>query len=395
MNTTSKSLTTLEKSFKEIPKKLEEVAKNNLGITLEMVLFIFIIIILVILIVSWIVLKLTLNSRNCASLNIKYKEKPSFGTINYNYGTYKNKALRDFYVKSAYNCCSAGTYKNDFVSLCALDNCIKQGARFLDFEIYSIDNKPVIAVSSKNNYNLKQTYNSLPLGEALEKINRTAFSSGRCSNYNDPLILHFRIMSNITEMYENIANSLISALGNRLLGKEYSYSKHNGNFGDTKIDKLAGKVIIVVDNKNTTFQNTDTSLTELVNINSNNSKVMRTMRFFDIKHTHEATTLTYNNKEFMTACIPDLSHIPVNPSPSIPMQYGCQFIAMAFQNLDEKMLAYHKFFDDNNSAFVLKPRELRYIPRTINIKEDPVKALTFGNKNLVRNYFGTTLTAPV
>ena len=40
--------------------------------------------------------------------------------------------LGDFYVKSAYNCCLAGEPTNSFVSVCALETCIKQGYRFLD-----------------------------------------------------------------------------------------------------------------------------------------------------------------------------------------------------------------------------------------------------------------------
>ena len=53
--------------------------------------------------------------------------------------------LRDYYIKTAYNCCTAGEYKNDFVNVCALKNCIRQGARCLDFEIYSVKGSPVVA----------------------------------------------------------------------------------------------------------------------------------------------------------------------------------------------------------------------------------------------------------
>ena len=57
-----------------------------------------------------------------------------------NVGDYR---LRDFYIKTAYNCCASGSYSHDFVDMCALENCIKLGARCLDFEVYSFDNKPV------------------------------------------------------------------------------------------------------------------------------------------------------------------------------------------------------------------------------------------------------------
>ena len=50
----------------------------------------------------------------------------------------QNLSLKEFYVKSAYNCCALGKLKYDYVDICALKYCIKHGARCLDFEIYSI-----------------------------------------------------------------------------------------------------------------------------------------------------------------------------------------------------------------------------------------------------------------
>lgn len=57
--------------------------------------------------------------------------------------------LRDYYIKSAYNCCAVNRFKNSYVSKKALKICLSQGCRCLDFEIYSVDNKPVISVSDK------------------------------------------------------------------------------------------------------------------------------------------------------------------------------------------------------------------------------------------------------
>ena len=47
--------------------------------------------------------------------------------------------LFDYYIKSAYNACSGGSYDNDYVDICVLKSIIKQGVRCLDFEIYSIN----------------------------------------------------------------------------------------------------------------------------------------------------------------------------------------------------------------------------------------------------------------
>ena len=61
------------------------------------------------------------------------------------------------------------TFKNTYVDTCALKEIIGQGVRALDFQIYSVDNLPVIAVSSigcdysdastdKLCYNIKESY---------------------------------------------------------------------------------------------------------------------------------------------------------------------------------------------------------------------------------------------
>ena len=104
--------------------------------------------------------------------------------------------LRDYYIKTAYNCCVTGTYRNDFVDLCALKNCIKQGVRCLDFEIYSENNKPVISVSATNDIHVKGSRDSIPFSDALNLINNQAFGgNSKCPNPKDPLIINLRIMS--------------------------------------------------------------------------------------------------------------------------------------------------------------------------------------------------------
>ena len=71
--------------------------------------------------------------------------------------------LFDYYIKTAYNACSGGSYKNDFVDTCNLVAVIRQGVRCLDFEIYSIDDQPVVATSTVDNYYVKETFNSVKL----------------------------------------------------------------------------------------------------------------------------------------------------------------------------------------------------------------------------------------
>ena len=159
--------------------------------------------VVIFLIISWILNKGRLAGEagsNCTTMNAVYKDFPPISTVDtsedgYNYG------LRDYYIKTAYNCCSAGYYKNDFVNICALNNCIRAGARCLDFAVYSVDNRPVIAVSSMEDYSTKESYNSIPFGKAMETIANNAFASGATTCFGDPLIIHLRILSRNKKIY--------------------------------------------------------------------------------------------------------------------------------------------------------------------------------------------------
>lgn len=148
-----------------------------------------IIVLLIISISLYITQKIRLNNVNCDNLSSLYKSFPSISSINTDDAAYKY-LLRDYYVKTAYNCCCAGQFKNDYVNICALKTCIAQGARVLDFEIYSVNDKPVVATSSVTSYHTKEMYNQISFEDILNTVNTHAFSGGSCPNPNDPLILH-------------------------------------------------------------------------------------------------------------------------------------------------------------------------------------------------------------
>ena len=313
----------------------------------------------------WCYRKLSLDAKNCNALTALYTDFPLISSINATNPIYQYK-LRDYYIKTAYNCCSAGIFKNDFVNLCALKNCIKQGARCLDFEIYSVNNLPVIAISAKNNFNVKGSYNSIPFSDAMTVISAYAFEGSTCPNSKDPLILHFRIMSNIAHIQNQMATILYNTLEDRLLGKKFSYENDGLNLGGYQLSFLMGKVIIMVDKSNPLF--TTTNLYEYVNIASN-SVFLRSLRYNDLKYSPDTQELTYYNKENMTIVLPDISSTNNNFSPTLAQSYGCQMIGMSFQNFDQNMQYYTQLFDESGSAFILKDEKYRYIP--IFIKKPP------------------------
>jgi hypothetical protein len=314
----------------------------------------------------WCFNKLSLNAKNCKNLTALYSDFPLISSISPSNPNHQYK-MRDYYIKTAYNCCSGGNFKNDFVNLCALKNCIKQGARCLDFEIYSIGGVPAISVSSKKDYNVKEAYNSILFADAMTVVSTYAFSGGTCPNPNDPLILHFRFMSNNAKIYDQMATILYNTMENQLLGKNFSYEDDGQNIGSYPISRLMGQVIIMADKSNTVFSST--KINEYVNITSN-SVFVRNMRYTDVKFCPDADELLEYNKQNMTICLPDLSGKNKNYSPALVMSYGCQFVGMSFQNFDPYMQYYTEMFDDAGSAFILRPERYRYIPLFI-VKPPP------------------------
>jgi len=362
----------------ELPKSLMD-QKKMIAIIVAVLIFSL----MIIFVINWTYNKLYLNKTNCKNLNKLYKDFPLLKTINPTNTQFKHK-LRDYYIKTAYNCCSAGNYKNDFVNVCALKDCIKQGARCLDFQIFSLNNEPVIAVSTQNNFTTKETYNSIPFSEAMEIIQNYAFSGSTCPNPGDPLLIHLRIMSTNKQIYDKMANALYTYLENRVLGKQYSYENNGKNLGTMPLKNLMGKVVIVVDKTNALFENTH--LDEYVNMSSN-SVFMRFLRYHDVKYTPDMQELIEFNKKNMTLCLPDASDKTNNPSSSLAMKYGCQMVGMSFQNYDANMEFYDELFDGEGSAFVLKPQNLRFIPVYIKVPEPPTDATSYKERPITSDYY--------
>ena len=368
--------------FKKMKVNVTSLATSqnmNMNVLIKIVLYSLIAVILI-LTSLYISNTLKKDKKNCNKLQKLYPQNPTLSSINPNDDKYKYK-LRDYYIKTAYNCCSSGKYKNDFVNVCALKNAIKRGARCLDFAIYSVKNKPVISVSSINDYNTKGAYNNLDFNEAMDVVKNYAFSGGTCPNPNDPLILNFRIMSNNNIIYDEMAKILYSTLQNKMLDKMYSYEYNKENLGNVEILGLLNKVIISVDKSNPLFE--QTKLNEYVNI-ACNTPFFRSYTYSQLKTIQDYNELIEFNKKNMTFIKPDLNISPKNPSAALAMTYGCQFTAIAYQNNDTFCQHYEKVFNDAGCAFVLKPENLRFIPvientPTAQVTEfDPAKRVIDG-----------------
>jgi hypothetical protein len=292
--------------------------------------------------------------------------------------------LNDYYIKTAYNACSGGSYKNDFVSICNLKNILKQGVRGLDFEIYSIDDKPMVATSTTDDFYVKETFNSVPFVEVMETLKNYAFSNSTAPNPKDPLILHLRIMSNNQTMYTNLSQ-IFKSYENLVLGKDYSYENYGKNIGRTPILDLLGKIIIIVDLNNKTFlQNED--FMEFVNMTSN-SMFMRTLSYYDVEYSPDIQELRDFNKANMTIVLPNKGANPNNPNPIVCRETGCQMVAMCYQKVDEYLENNIVFFDNYGYAFQLKPKNLTSQNVTIPDPTPQNPELSYKTRTVETDYY--------
>lgn len=327
-------------------------------------------------------------SSKCGTLQKLYKDYAKIASFSSSDPNYKEYKLRDYYIKTAYNCCALGDFKNTYVDTCGLEAVLKQGVRCLDFEIYSLNNKPIVAVSSKEEYHIKETLNSVELNKVLDHINNYAFSGSKAPNPNDPLILHFRIKSKNEKMYDTMAEMIQTKLSSRLLGTKYNNEFNGKDLGDELLSDFQNKIIIIVDKENPLFEKT--KMNEVTNIASN-SMFMRALRNDSIVYAPDFNELIEFNKKHMTISMPNLTPSDENIPSSVHMKYGCQFIAMNYQNYDENLEFIETFFEDAGHAFVLKPEHLRFIPITIDKPEPQDPKLSYAPREYQKPYVKYTI----
>jgi len=324
-----------------------------------------------------------LRSKECSTmgtiygdLNGKIKSIDSSEQFNYTF--------KDYYIKTAYNCCSGGNYKNDYVDTCILKYILKQGIRGLDFEIFSINDKPVVATSTSNSYYVKETFNYINFSDIMNIIRDYAFSTSTAPNALDPIIIHLRIKSTNQEMYKNFAK-LLEGYDSLLMSKDYDSEYYGKNFGNVELQKLMGKIVIIVDRSNTSFLECP-EFYKFINMTSN-SVFMRALHYYDIKYSPDLNELIEFNKQNMTIGMPDKGSNPENPSSVVMRETGCQLLGMRYQYIDVNVEENDIFFDENGYAFVLKPEHLRYIPVTIPLPPPQNPELSYATRTVQSEFY--------
>lgn len=283
--------------------------------------------------------KLLMPLQKCSSIEEKYKLSPAI--LPAVKSKYKNMKLINFYIKTAYNCCSLGNYSNDSVGTCILSSVLKQGVRCLDFEIFSLNDMPVVATSTTNSYYTKETYNSIPFSEILAQIATEAFTLEISPNSVDPLFIHLRIKSNNPIMFGNL---------NKMLTSSGATSKlYSGEIDPTTItlSDMVGKIIVIVNNENKSYIGTG-----MYNMISGTS-TFKTYKYSQIQNLTKQEMVDIQNTNQMSILMPSDGTDPDNIDLNKAVQLKCNMIAMRYQDLEDPLLSnYNKMFE--KSAFILK-----------------------------------------
>ena len=302
----------------------------------------------------------------------------------------ENSTLKDYFVMTAYNCCSV---KEDWVDLCALSHCIISGCRCLDFEIFEHDGMAVVGTTSMKNGNIRDSYNYIKLSNVLSKILEEGFSLKYTNLYKDPLIVNLRIKTISEDFYNKVDDVIKKSKVNN--SNRYLEELKNQELLDTDIKNLKRKIIYMTSDINYGVLN-GSSLGDSINLTgerasstlisscgSNNISLNSSSSLFQVNNTNlmdreesinDLKDVSMDN--YLKISIPD--DIKINPNYCYHKKAKINFIGMSFREKIPKDYSlnpwvntksdykddllkleklgnlnnYIQWFNNNNSAFI-------------------------------------------
>jgi ASC-1-like (ASCH) protein len=290
------------------------------------------------------------------SLKSKFEE---FSNIQSIQDKFTNMPLHEYCIKSSYNSACSGNY----VSTEMIKHTISRGCRFLDFEVFYMNENnirmPKVAVSTDSNYTLLDSKNSILLDDVFSTIAANSFSQNS-PNSNDPIFINLRIKSRDADVYSSIAKSIDANL------KTVAYT------GDitknTKLQDVMKKVVIVID-KTIRYDYKDyatckagatTSCYDISNYTNleSGSEYLNKYHYTDIlNHANTPAIIKDDNirttATHMKMAVPDVISNSTNPvAKEFIVKHGCQNILCQFNIVDDNLKAYEEFFNSMNGGVV-------------------------------------------
>ena len=305
----------------------------------------------------------TIPAKTLFPLSMKINDSVSDG--NKKYGDYY---LSDYTIFASYNSAAGSTYENDWVDEDILVNMINTGARFLDFEIYSINNKAVIAVNDTESCRETGTFNNLPLDTVLKKISTHAFIGSE----NDPLFLQFRLKTSNPNVLKQLGDGLTKYFDRRLMPKyTQARKKSDTHINKAKLKEFINKVVILVNDNycNSNILADSEFYKKYVNMSNRDTTTVSYRSENDIVSEADKKQLIKDAKDKMIIVLPDHMkkgmHISFNQT-DYQKKYGIQVVlrnlSYSKENHIEGIKKYmNDFYEHGNkpSAFKLKPKDFR------------------------------------
>ena len=317
---------------------------------------------------------LTLSSISTAQvneLNLMKVQGTGPGIKNYNIQSLGDMPLCEFCIKSSYNSACSGAYMN----LDVIKYILSRGCRFLDFEIYYMNQSVVVAYSDDGVTVLSK--NTLPLSDVFDCIIANGFSAPS-PNLGDPLFIQLRIRTVDPDGYTEIANLVSKTLSSRLYKGMVD--------SNTLLSKLMGKLILIVDAQvSGDYALYPVCSTGTVNCNNMGSMVNMQSNAYPLYKYSNKTLLNMlsNPPTMMDKTTSDVKVLRMveqassmettNPNSNIMIKnYGVQIIENRFYMKDAYLTTYETFFSDNGSAFIPFYKAIPYLTSTqgTNLESD-------------------------
>jgi hypothetical protein len=325
--------------------------KNFFKYNAQNLLFL-VIILVVIIIIIYASIQTSLQQNNCTKIAKKF---PAKTYQIYPFLVDDTITLTQLHIKTAYNCCCSGKFKNDYVDTCALLNCAKYGVRALDFQIYKLNGKPIISASTVNEIKYKEIYNYLDFNSTMLQVRKTFIDSPNVTNNNgEPLFLIFRVYSTSKDTYNLMFDSLNNIFGSGLSESINNIIFFTSDLTTATFNQLMGKVIILVECcKNSTY---DLECETVFNTSSLYNITSLTLSGSGSRIYRESELIWNNPLDYVTFKSNNINNLNII-YPNLQTNYhnydfitsginnGITFIGLNFQNNDSQLTRLNTFDD--------------------------------------------------
>lgn len=288
--------------------------------------------------------------------------------------------LKQYCIKGAFNAALTGKFVNTEM----IKYVLYRGCRFLDFEVFSFDGDPYVAMSTDNTYSTIDTTNKITLQDAISTATTYGFVAPSPINH-DPLFVHLRVKTNNTKLYDKMADVIrktlrppFDASGNPVRGYKM-YADPSGNAlpvnGNTILSDIRDKIIIVLDKTYVpTYIYDSPNLVKCVNMESGYD-VLRKYGYSDLSKQQYTSPFVYadgmsTDVYIMKMVMPDMgvgwTSLSRN-SVYYPMvlNYGAQVVLYPFYQVDQYLGDYERAFASGKSGFVPMGTMVTYLKSTV------------------------------